>query len=632
MPAYLIDLAPSPSQLLGLGAVLLIAFLLVAIGAGASREDRLPEVQLLSGWAVVITIYTVLGAAGLRSFTLLAAVIAVAAAPMAVIRVRRRGADWLAEWWRLLLIASPLLVLATAMTPTQWDELTTWLPNARYLVEHDAFPGKGLPASPSYFPAYPYGLSLIIFFASRMTGNLVENAAALFNLLVYLGFGLFLARLATANALAQAPAGPRGAKIGTAPAGWGLVAFAALLATALNPTYVSRLVFSSYADASTGITVGFACAFTWMMLDALSRRDGREARSRAWQAGLALTVAVGLKQVNLVFLIALCLTAFWIALRDPDIGWRSACRLAPHIVVLPVIVYTAWRLHVGLHMPGGEFSFLPFAQWHFALIPDIVARMALVASKKGGYFGIMLVAVILAVPSVWRPRTDFQRLTLLTAGLFVAYNAFLLLTYVAAFGKSDALRAASYWRYNTHLGGVCLLFAVYALALLWRKFVVRPVPRFTATICVALVVVLPLVLSKKLRFDLDPGYGFARTTAIDLSRMLSKSDRVLLVDPLEDGGYMVIMRYNLHGSAIVAGEIRAWNQPTPQSIRDAVTASAVSHIWIFSPEPVVTRALNMTLPPGNAYLLARGSDGWSVVEKWVHPKARLKASAPAKAL
>lgn len=625
MPVFLSYLSPSVPQLLGLGAVLLIVTGFIAIGRAAAQRGPLPEMQLIAGWAVVIAIFTVAGTLGLQTFSVLATGVAAVAVLFAIWAVRRDGRLGPAGWWRVLVLAAPLLALAAAMTPTQWDELTNWLPNARFLTEYDTFPNSDLPRNPSVYPAYPYGLPFVIYFASQLTGQFVENAAALFNLLLYLSFGLFLVRLSAALIKKD------GTAVGQATIGWGLCALAGLLVTALNPTYVSRLVLSSYADAPTGITVGFACALTWMMLNALARGEREAARSCAWMIGLAMTAAIGLKQVNLVFLIFLCLAALWIAARDPAIGWRSVCKLGPYAIALPLIVYGAWRLHVGLHLSGGEFSLRPFSEWYVAIIPDVVARMALVASKKGGYFGIMILASLLALRVVWRPRSDYDRLTVLAAVLFLAYNAFLLLTYIAAFSKMDALRAGSYWRYNTHLGGVCLLFATYSVALLWRRYLSRPVHKAVPAVVVILVIALPIAMGKKLRFDLDPGYGFARSTAADISRILTAEDRLLLVDPLEDGGYLVIMRFHLHGSAEIAGHINAWNPASPEQFRRTVASTRASHAWIFSAEPGVTTALGLTLSPGKSYLLARKGASWSVVRDWPHPPPRYASKAPTEA-
>src|SRR5690606_15587622 len=175
-------------------------------------------------------------------------------------------------------------------------------------------------------------------------------------------------------------------------------------------------------------------------------------------------------------------------------------------------------------------------------------------------------AVVLALRAVWRPRTEFDRLAILTATMFLAYNGFLLLCYVAAFGEGEALRAASYWRYNTHLGGVCLIFAGIALAMLWQRRVRWKPPRTAAAAAILLVLAAPVALGKKLRFDLHPRYGHAHATAADIARLLSPVDRLLLVDPKENGQYLVIMRYRLYGSAAVVGEINAAHRPTADSL------------------------------------------------------------------
>ena len=618
MPAFLIPITPTLSQIAGLFAVLVIAGALVALGAAAVGRHRRPEADLVSGWGLVIATFTLAGTANLISFSALAAFVAVIALAAMFVTIRREGRYGPPGALRLLILAAPLLALVASMTPTQWDELTQWLPNARYLVEYDSFPRTGLPKSPSVFPAYPYGLPLIIFLASRATGYLVENAAAIFNVLLFLSFGLFVARTTIAMAtISRADRSARDA-IDRVRMGWGACAFAGLVVTAFNPTYVSRLVFSSYADAPTAIAVGFACVLTWLTLNALSEGDDSAAVLFAWQAGLSATAAIGLKQVNLVFLIALILSAGLIVLRDPTIRWRQLLRIAPYALVVPLVVYGAWRLHVSLQS-GGEFSVRPVSGWFLASIPEIIGKMALVASKKGGYFVIMSIAVLLALRAAWRPRTVFDRLTILTAVMFLAYNGFLLFAYVAAFGKDDALRVASFWRYNTHLGGVCLVFATCAVALLWGRFIQRPLPQLVGAVAVVLVLVLPVAMGKKLRFDLNPRYAYAYATAGDIARLLSRKDRLMLVDPADDGQYLVIMRYKMHGSAPVVGEINAWSRPTVSNIRKATRASGATHVWIYAPSPVVAAAFDITLAQGSSYLLAHGEHGWSAVHQWAQP-------------
>lgn len=616
MTAFLQTLIPSLSQLAGFGAVLIVAAAFISLGGLLAGRRRRAEADIIYGWGLVVAIFTLAGASGLSDFTSLAALLAAVSALAAAVCWWRDGRLGPAGAARMLVLALPLLLLVAAMIPTQWDELTNWLPNARYLIEHDSFPRSGMPDSPSVVPAYPYGLPLVIFLASRLTGFMVENAAAIFNLLLLLSFGLLVARLVVA---AATDAGSVRSAMGRVYAGWSFCALAGLLVTALNPTYVSRLVFSTYADAPTAIAVGFASALTWLMLNALADGDNGAARSYAWQAGLAATAAVGLKQVNLVFLIALAAAAMLIALRDPAIRGRALVKVAPCALVLPVLVYLAWRMYVAAHISGGEFSFRPLSEWFIALIPDIAARMALVASKKGGYFGIMVVAVVLALRAVWRPRTEFDRLAVLTATMFLAYNGFLLLCYVAAFEQGEALRAASYWRYNTHLGGVCLVFAGVGLAMLWRRRARWPVPRLAGAAAVVLVLAMPLAMAKKLRFDLHPRYGYAHSTGSDIAHLLSPDDRLLLVDPADDGQYLVIMRYRLHGSAAIVGEITAWHHPTAETIRRHAERLRPTHVWAYAARPEIKAALGVRLEAGASYLLARGEEGWTVMRRWPHP-------------
>ena len=135
------------------------------------------------------------------------------------------------------------------------------------------------------------------------------------------------------------------------------------MVTILNPTFVTRLVFSSYADAGTAITVGFACGLAWLALEALAGKDDAAAKSYSWQAGLAATAMIGLKQVNLVLVVALFFAFVLIALRDPAIDWRRALRLTPRIVALPFAVYLVWRLHLAVNISGGRVSRGGFRGW-----------------------------------------------------------------------------------------------------------------------------------------------------------------------------------------------------------------------------------------------------------------------------
>lgn len=623
MTAYLDALTPSFAQIIGTMALLAVVAGFAVVGAWLAGPRRLIDGDLLYGWSATAALFTVAGSVRFLPFTVIAlAALAIGITALALQALRRRTLIDPALL-RIVLLGLPLIVLVSAMTPTQWDEMTNWLPNARYLFENDAFPGPGLPPDPSVFPAYPYGLEIIVYLASRVAGHLVENAVALFNLLLLLSFGLLVARTFR-GALAQPDPGlrlPHGlAAPEKARLGWGWCAFGALAVTLFNPTFVPRIVFSAYADSATAVTLGFAAMLGWTVLNALADSRQADARTAALQIGLAGTALVVTKQVNLVLLVALLVSIAVVALRDPAVRFGDLVRLAPRALLLPIAVYAVWRIYVVLNISGGEFSLRSVDEWAVALIPEIIGRMAQIATKKGGYFAIMLIACGFALRGLYQPRGPLGRLAIITAGLFVAYNAFLVFAYIAAFSHYEAANTLSFWRYNMHLGGVALLFASYGVGLLWRRHIVPHWRPRLGWLAIAIVVVAPITLATKIRFDRDPRYQYARTTAAAIGRMLSPTDRLVLIDPEENGQYLVIMRYVLHGSATDAAEITGFSGATPARLHAIIDKARANYVWLYRPLPAIETALGVILAPGSSYLLKREGNQWVTMHAWPHPR------------
>ena len=157
------------------------------------------------------------------------------------------------------------------------------------------------------------------------------------------------------------------------------------------------------------------------------------------------------------------------AWRDPRVGLRKLLPLAPRALVLPTVVYIAWRIYVVLEIPDGEFTVRPIGEWFFVFIPKILSLMVLVLAKKGGYFALMLLALVVAARTLRRVDSPFGRLCTISATSFLLYNAFLFFCYVAAFGEQDAISVGSFWRYNMHLGMLAIAIAVLGLSLLWHR-------------------------------------------------------------------------------------------------------------------------------------------------------------------
>ena len=576
-------------------ALIAVVLALVALGAACGGRQRMVEADLVVGWGFAAALFTLFGAGSDISFAWIAAALGVTA--LVVAWVEWRSGVTVA---RDAAVAVPLIVLVAAMHPSQWDEFTHWLPNADYLYEHDGFPGKDLPASPSFWPAYPYGLALPIYSASLIAGHFAENAGALFNLALLLGFAAVLARL-----MATESARP----------GWGLCAAGLLAATFLNPAFVPKIALTAYADSATGVVLAIGALLGWRALDAAARGEESRARTLALQCGFALTALVSVKQVDAVLVAALTVALAIVAWRDPAIGVRRALRLAPLLLILPIVVYVVWRIHVALNIPGGEFALRPMSEWAFGALGERLARMASVAAMKGGHFVLMLIALGFAVRALWRMRTPFDRLALIVGVVFVLYNAFLAFTYIAAFSDYEGERVASYWRYSTHLGPLGVAFAVYGLALLWRRYEPRR-GRALGAAAIVLAVATPVALAGKLRFDIRAPKLYVRAVAEEMVGTLGRDERLAVIDASGDGTYAVIVRYRLGPRVQMLTGDR--NMPESQ-VRNVLSDPRVNAAWVHVPTPAIDAALGVTLATGASHLLKREDGRWIEIKSWPYP-------------
>ena len=168
------------------------------------------------------------------------------------------------------------------------------------------------------------------------------------------------------------------------------------------------------------------------------------------------------------------------------------------------------------------------------------------------------------------PSSLLDRLAVITAVVFLIYNGFLLFTYLAAFGEYDALRAASYWRYNTHLGGLCVLFGAYGLARAWRAWVpIRRTARLRL-LPIVLLLVMPFAFASKIRFDDHPIKNHVRNVGVSLAQTLKPNDRLAVVDETHNGEYEVILRYAISRVAPIAVSISSYDKRPVAIIRRSI--------------------------------------------------------------
>ncbi|MBI3114241.1 MAG: hypothetical protein HYZ04_06975 [Rhodospirillales bacterium] len=608
MSGYLGNFLEHWGQVTSLAAVAAVWLGFAALGAVVGGRDRVPEATPIYGWAVVSFAFTVVGVLTSVPFTWLAAALAALAVAALVTAFRKGDRIFAAGSLRIATLALPLTVLTSAMVGSQWDEFGTWLMIPRRLLELDRFPDHATKLMSGTLDAYPYGWHVVSYLASRLAGRLVENAGGLVNVLLLLSFGLMVVRLIQDG---------RGAKPGASP-GWALLALGGLAVTAVNPTFAQKVVLTAYADVATAVCIGFGGVLGWRMLDALARGAAKDARRLAFEVGLVMLVLVNLKQATVV-LFALVIGAIVLAgLRDPNVRARDLARLLPAMTLPGIAVYVVWRYYVATELTGAEASVMPIGEWLFAYIPEIVWRMIVVLSKKGLYLALMAAAATFAVRSLLRFRTPFDRLAIITGAIFLGYNAFLLFVYVSTFGKFDALRAASLWRYNMHLGPIGVAFAAYGLAILWARHVEpRLGGRPIAWLPIVLILLAPLVFANKLRFDRHPPVPFFRDVGRAVAAMVKPGDRLFVVDPTGTGESGVITRFELTDAAVMRGYIGVYHPHPAERFREIFKDSGYTHILVHSTVPTMRGVIDTELPAGSSHLLERDSKGgWTVVRSW----------------
>jgi hypothetical protein len=506
------------------------------------------------------------------------------------------------------------LLLTSAKTVSEWDEFSHWVPTARFLAEAHGFPWADTSSTGGYFPAYPYNWPLLGYLASRLAGGFVENAGGVLNALLLLTFSLVVIRLVLLGTGRDESEGR----------GWGLPAAAVLASTLLNPTFAQKVALTAYADASSAVAMGFGAVLGWFMLGALAGDDPIRARRMAWQLGLVMLVLVNIKQANPVLVVMLVGGIGLAGLRDPAISSRDLARMLPRMVLPPLLIYGLWRYHVATELPGSEAVFLPFSQWNVRVIPQILLQMLVVASKKGVYFAVMALAVGFAVKGLVRFRGDFDRLAIIVGGVFLGYNAFLFFIFVAQFGEFDALRVASYWRYNMHLGLVSVAFGAYGLALLWKRTLGgRPIQRAVTWLPVILVLVAPLAFAQKARFDLEGRKPHYQMVGRQLAEVLPPRSQLFILDLLGTGESGVMTKYHLGPRRDeLRGYLAAFHDGRAEALHRALAAlDELTHLLVHSQTAAVREVLDIDLPAGASHLLEKAADGgWRIVHSWPYPE------------
>jgi hypothetical protein len=389
-----------------------------------------------------------------------------------------------------------------------------------------------------------------------------------------------------------------------------------LLVTLLNPGFVPRIDFTSYAEPALTVMVAI---LGWLTADWLgAAAEGRKSKGELRLFALILVALVGIKQVGIVLACGIGLGAVILALADQRIDRRAAVTGLALAAVPALALYGLWRGYVMTHFVAGELKLLPPAQWQFEILPGTIANIIEAIWEKPIYFGAMLAVIALAIVLCRREGlTQRTRLLLLTIVLFAVYNAFLLLIYVIHMGVVAGEAAHSYFRYMTHLSLLMTLALTVTVRAWWLE---RPAGRVSAAwrlvppLVVALILVAPVGFMKRLRFDLQMPQPLLWELARNIAGSVKDGDRIALLMPGDNGSDSLMLR-----AALELVPPRRRNL----EIFDVSSGGGLDAAAARGYDRAIVSCVEGAAAP-EAALMVRDDDAWRIETVWPHAPVRSK--------
>lgn len=585
---------------------------LIAIGACVGGSKSLHAAAPFFGWSIVSSVFTLGGIFTDVPFTVIGLTLAALAVPAGFLAYSRNSYLVPAGTSRIIILAMPLLILVSGMVGSQWDEFSNWLTTPKLLLEINAFPTQENAHRGGNLIANPFGWHFINYMASSIGGRFLENAGALTNVLILLTFSFVSIKLIRSG---------MGQGHNETNPSWKLCAIGVLFTTILNTTFAQKVVLTAYVDVSTAALTGLTTVIGWYMLGALSEGRRKEALQLALQVGLLMALLVNLKQSTVVMAVIVTGALVLAGLRDPKVRIFDLISLLPRMVIPAAIIYLAWRYYVSQELTGQEMHILPYSRWAIEYIPQILQQMLVVLSKKGAYLFLIVIVIGFGIRGMVRFETPFDQFAIIAATVILGHNAFLLFSYVTAFGKSDALRVASYWRYNMQLGMVGVAFSAYGTGILWQKY--REQLQWSKNLSwlpIALIILTPFVFANKLRFDRFQPVPHYRAVGQDLSNLLTKRNTLLVADPQGSGESAVITRFELGGDEIYRSYLGAFHTIKKEEFKTYLTNKNFSHLLVHSQRPEWQEVFGVEMYDSHSYLLgARQNGRWEIIKVWQKP-------------
>jgi hypothetical protein len=579
-----------------IGAVLLLA------GAGLTGNRVAPEIQIAAGWGALCLALTSWGVFVPLSLRLPAAAFSIVALGVLLLPRRRPSAGAWTALGRMLVISLPLWLVMAPIRPSQPDTFLNLLPNAVYLIDYGRLPTSILPPSFSLLPAAPYNTQYLSFLGSFFDADYPAAGMSLVNIML-----LLAAALAIARAL-----GPRPMSAATPPA-WGLVAVGLLAVTLLNPGFVPRIHLTAYGEPALAAMAvlaawGFVAGQTRLAVGARSAQIGP----------LALTLAaiVEIKQTGFGLIVALAGAAVISACAERAVPHAAALKFVGLALLPAVFLFGIWRYHVA-HAGVEELKPLPFGEWNWAGFSATAVSALKVVSGKPVYFGCVATAMLTLPLLLWRQGwTPTTRLLGFNAALFALYNAFIAITYIAAFPVEMSVEAHSYFRYNTHLSLVLVLsLGLAARDLSSAVRLSREQLRLASAAMLVLAVLAPVAFAERLRFDLDMPQPLVWDLAKKIGVYLQDGDRLALLLPGDNDSVATMLSGVLADTTPRRRNLDVLHRNTadPATLDEAARLGYRLALISCAPEGWDDWR------PSQAVLLRHEPGGWRLLAAWPYP-------------
>ena len=584
---------------------------LAGVGQFFFRTTQNIEILPIIGWSIVSIIYTIFGVFTQIHFSIIFFCLVIFSLSTIIYSYFKHYKLVPENYWRIITLLTPLLLLTAAMNASQWDEFSHWLPAKDFLINTGGFPTTKNPTTGTpLYNAYPFAWPILTMLPSLAVSQSLEMSAGIFNLLMLSLIGILSVKIFFKfSNLNQNKKNV-----------WGIGAISILMGTALNPTFIQKIVLTNYADVATAVCTAISVYLGWELLNALSRKDSGGIHLFGAQFGLVMALLVNIKQSNLALFGVITIALVIVTSRDKSLNLGDLLKKLPMLLGPGLLICLIWRYHVSISLGEGavEATFMPIENWNFGIIHLIIKQMLYVAFKKIGFFGLMGFASIIAFRYLKKINNEYERLITILALVFLGHNAFLLLTYIGSFSKATALTVVSYWRYNTHVGLLAVIFiAVYAAQFSHKGLIQKVKDWPIQKISIILVLALPIIFSPKLRFDLQPPKPHINKVAKELANYLQPSDTLHILDPLGTGESVVITRYRINRNIGFLWS-KHWNSSYEDIKKFASTVQNSGYLLIHS----ANKNLLVFFPntkKNASHLMQKRNKKWYKIKSWEFP-------------